>query len=181
LKHQLRVLGTSFIFTALWFKTNLDSSDINHLLLSFTLFYSALSAYFWRKNLGQGLPYTLAIASYALLFFMMNIFDNKVVVGLFILEGFIALALGFVIKSVFQKINGLLIYILGCIAGLEILSDGMDSLLLKHYPIGSQNSKVINKLTYYLLGILFLFFITDVTTAVTMNLSENTQQETLCA
>lgn len=194
LNHQLRVLGTSFVFTALWFKIDLDSSDINMILLSFTLLYSALSVYFWRKNFQQALPITLAISSYALLFFMMNIFDSEVVVGLFILEGFVALALGFVIKSVFQKINGFLIYLLGCIAGLIVLSDGMLSLVsvntfiwivllltlvgitkfLRRYPIGSQ-TKVIIKMLYYGWGILFLFFITDVTTAVTLNVSENTQ------
>lgn len=194
LNHQLRVLGTSFVFTALWFKIDLDSSDINMILLSFTLLYSALSVYFWRKNFQQALPITLAISSYALLFFMMNIFDSEVVVGLFILEGFVALALGFVIKSVFQKINGFLIYLLGCIAGLIVLSDGMLSLVsvntfiwivllltlvgitkfLRRYPIGSQ-TKVIIKILYYGWGILFLFFITDVTTAATLNVSENTQ------
>lgn len=194
LNHQLRALGTSFVFTALWFKIDLGSSDLDTLLLSFTLFYSALSAYFWRKNFQQALPFTLAIASYALLFFMMNIFDSEAVVGLFILEGFVALALGFVIRSVTQKVNGLLIYLLGCIAGLKVLADGMPSLasvntfiwivllltlagitkLLRRYPIGSQ-TKVIIKMLYYGLGVLFLFFITDVTTAVTLNVSENTQ------
>lgn len=194
LNHQLRVLGTSFVLTALWFKIELDSSDIDTILLCFTLFYSALSAYFWKKNFQQALPFALAIASYALLFFMMNIFDSDVVVGLFIIEGFVALTLGFIIKSVLQKINGLLIYLLGCIAGLNVLSDGMISLasvntfiwivllltlagitkLLRRYPTGSQ-TKVIIKMLYYGWGILFLIFITDVTTAVTHNVSENTQ------
>ncbi|WP_158301847.1 DUF2339 domain-containing protein [Paenibacillus mesophilus] len=194
LNHQLRILGASFVLTVLWFKLDLDSSDMDTILLSFTLFYSVLSAYFWRKNFQQALPFVLAIASYALLFFMMTIFDSEAVVGFYILEGFIALALGFIIKSVFQKINGLLIYLLGCIAGLNILSDGMPSLasvnlfiwivllltfaaitkLLRRYPIGSP-TKVIMKMLYYGWGILFLFFITDVTTAATLNVSENIQ------
>lgn len=128
LKHQLRMLVTSFVLTALWFKVNMDSSEVDTVLLVFTLLYSALSVYFWKKKDGQALPFTLAVASYALLFFMMNRFESEAVVGFFIIEGFIALALGFVITSAFQKINGLLIYLLGCIAGLQILSDGMNSL-----------------------------------------------------
>ncbi|MDQ1914237.1 DUF2339 domain-containing protein [Paenibacillus sp. GD4] len=193
LKHQLRMLVTSFVLTALWFKVNMDSSEVDTVLLVFTLLYSALSVYFWKKKDGQALPFTLAVASYALLFFMMNRFESEAVVGFFIIEGFIALALGFVITSAFQKINGLLIYLLGCIAGLQILSDGMNSLasantfiwvvllltlagitaLLRRYPSGSQKS--LTKILYYGLGLLFLFFITDATTAVTRNVSENTQ------
>jgi uncharacterized membrane protein len=195
LNHQLRVLGTSFVFTALWFKLSLDSSDIDMILLMFTLLYSAISTYCWRKQWEQALPYMLAIASYALLFFMMNRFESDAVVGFFILEGFVALALGFVIRSAFQKINGLLIYLLGCIAGLEILSDGMISLasvnmfiwivllltlagitlLIRRYPLGNQ-ANVMTTLLYYGIGVLFLFFITDVTVAVTQNVSDNAQR-----
>lgn len=194
LNHQLRVLMTSFVFTALWFKIVLDSSDIVTILLSFTLLYSAISAYIWRKDYQQVLPFTLAISSYSLLFFLMEIVESEVVVGLFILEGFIALALGFVIKSVFQKINGLLIYLVGFIAGLEILLDGMITLasvntfvwitilltlagttaLLRYYPVGNQTKEMI-KILYYGLGVLFLCFITDVTSVITQNVSENAQ------
>ncbi|MCM3786705.1 DUF2339 domain-containing protein [Neobacillus mesonae] len=194
LNHQLRVLMVSFVLTVLWFKINFNSSDMDTILLLFTLFYSVLTAYIWRKKFLQALPFMLTISSYSLLFFLMEVFESKAVVGLFIIEGFIALALGFVIKSVFQKVNGLLIYCASCIAGLEILLDGMESLasvntfiwiallltlagitvLLRYYPIGTRTKEII-KILYYGLGILFLFFITDVTSAVTVNVSENTQ------
>ncbi|MGG1517005.1 DUF2339 domain-containing protein [Paenibacillus oryzisoli] len=194
LSHQLRILAASFVLTALWFKLDLDSSEINAILLAFSLIYSGLSVYFWKKDARETLPFSLAIASYALLFFTMNVVKSDVAIGLFMVEGFVALALGLVIRSVFQKINGLLIYLLSCLVGLTQLAKGMTSLastntftwivllitlagiivLLKRYPIGEQ-TQAIKKLLYYGLGVLLLFFITDVTTALTIKVSKNTQ------
>lgn len=194
LNHQLRVLMTSFVLTALWFKIVLESSDIITTLVCFTLLYSAISVYIWRKGFKQTLPFMLAIASYSLLFFFMEIFDSKMVAGLFIIEGFIALALGFIIKSLFQKINGLIIYLIGFIAGIEILLGGMESLasvntfiwivllltlagitlLLRYFPVGNQSKELI-RIMCYGLGVLFLIFITDVTSVITQNVSENAQ------
>ncbi|MBD7969434.1 DUF2339 domain-containing protein [Paenibacillus gallinarum] len=195
LNHQLRVLITSFVLTAVWFRLILDS-DIILILLSFTLLYSAISAYTWRKGFKDILPYMLAISSYSLLFLLMEVVENKWVVGLLIIEGFIALTLGFIIKSLFQKINGLLIYLVGFLAGIVILLDGMDSLasvntfiwivilltlagitvLLRHYSAENQNqTKELIRVLYYGLGVLFLIFITDVTTVLTQNVSENAQ------
>lgn len=194
LNHQLRVLIASFVLTAFWFKVVLHSSDVITLLVCFTLLYSAISVYIWRKGFKQTLPYMLTIVSYSLLFFFMEIFESKMVVGLYIIEGFIALALGFIIRSLFQKINGLIIYLIGFIAGIEILLGGMESLasvnsfiwivllltlagiavLLKYYSVGNQ-TKELRRVLYYGLGVLFLIFITDVTSVITQNVSENAQ------
>ncbi|MEF3353267.1 DUF2339 domain-containing protein [Paenibacillus sp. GYB006] len=195
LNHQHRVLISSFVLTAIWSRLILES-DIVLILLSFTLLYSAISAYTWRKGFKDTLPYMLAISSYSLLFLLMEMAQNKWVVGLFIIEGFIALALGFIIKSLFQKINGLLIYLVGFLAGGIILLGGMDSLasvntfiwivilltlagiivLLRYYSAENQNqTKEWIRVLYYGLGVLFLIFITDVTTVLTQNVSDNAQ------
>lgn len=195
LNHELRVLISSFVLTAVWSRLILES-DITLILLSFTLLYCGVSAYTWRKGFKDTLPYMLAISSYSLLFLLMEVAQNKWVVGLFIIEGFIALALGFIIKSLFQKINGLLIYLIGFLAGGIILLGGMDSLasvntfiwivilltlagiivLLRYYSAENQNqTKELIRVLYYGLGVLFLIFITDVTTVLTQNVSENAQ------
>ncbi|MGG1550210.1 DUF2339 domain-containing protein [Paenibacillus ferrarius] len=196
--HPLRVLAASFVLTALWIKLDLNTSETNAILLAFSLLYSALSVYFWKKKAREALPFSLAIASYALLFFTMNFVRNDAAIGLFMVEGFVALALGLVIRSVGQKINGLLIYLLSCLVGLAHLAKGMPALastntfiwivllgtlagilvLLKRYPIGVQ-TKVIRKMLYYGLGLFILFFITDVTTALTVNVSKNVQHLTI--
>ncbi|WP_454191165.1 DUF2339 domain-containing protein [Paenibacillus sp. Marseille-Q7038] len=193
LNHQLRILITSFVLTAIWFRLILDS-DIILILLSFTLLYSVISAYTWSKGFKDTLPFMLVISSYSLLFLLMEVVENKWVVGLLIMEGFIALSLGFIIKSLFQKINGFLIYLAGFLAGIVILLDGMDSLasvntfiwivilltlagitvLLRYYPTENQTKEWIRVL-YYGIGVLFLIFITDVTTVLTRKVSGNAQ------
>ncbi|WP_160031512.1 DUF2339 domain-containing protein [Paenibacillus sp. An7] len=195
INHELRILISSFVLTAVWSRLILES-DIILILLSFTLLYSGVSAYTWRKGFKDTLPYMLTISSYSLLFLLMEVAEKKWVIGLFIIEGFIALALGFIIQSLFQKINGLLIYLVGFLAGCIVLLDGMDSIasvntfiwivilltlagmivLLRHYPTENQTqTKEWIRVLYYGLGLLFLIFITDVTSVLTQNVSENAQ------
>lgn len=193
MKQQIRSLITSFALTALWFKIAMPAIWFENTMLVFLAGYAILSLWLWKNEITK-LPYSLTIATYAGLFYLTNIVSNDSLPALLLFEGFVALGLGFVIHSKLQKINGLIVYLLGGMGAIEVLADGMDTVISSHlfvwltlfitlpgiaklvskFRIGS-NTEMFLRILYYGIGALFLFFLTDVTNALTQKLSNNAQ------
>lgn len=192
-KQQLGLLVASFALTALWFKTALPTLWFNNTMLIMLIGYAVLSSWFWYKEKTK-LPYTLTIATYAGLFYLFNVVQNDGLPALLLLQGLIAVWLGFVIHSKLQKINGFIIYFIGSIHAFILLLEGMENIISSHllvwivvfitligiqilvtkYGMGSHTNDVLIILNYGT-GILFLLFLTDVTNAITQKMSSNAQ------
>ncbi|MDF2714568.1 MAG: rane protein-like protein, partial [Paenibacillus sp.] len=193
MKLQLMALVTSFALTAVWFRIAMSSFWFENTMLLIFVAYAFLSLWFWKKDT-EKLPYCLTVASYAVLFYTSAIVDHESLPAILLLEGLVALGLGFAVKSGIQKINGLIIYMIGGIGALVVLSEGMDEIfssnmliwltllltlagiagLLSKFRLGGKTNERVKGL-YYGIGALFLAFITDLTNALTHNLSNNTQ------
>lgn len=194
MNHQLRLLIPSFAFTAIWFKVAYTDAQFNMLMVATCIAYALISYYWFSRKAQEKLPFTMTLASYALLFYTANFFSADALSGFLLVEGIIALLLGFIVKSLLQKINGVIIYILAFATALDTLTEGMNKIIsvemliwlfvlgtlscmikmVSHFGVGSstKNTLVILK---YGLGALFLCFITEVTRTLAYDLSTNIQ------
>nr|WP_246428031.1 DUF2339 domain-containing protein [Paenibacillus phyllosphaerae] len=197
-KHQTGILLASFAVTTLWFKIELSDFWFNLSLILFFAGYAAIAYVSWKKK-SDLLPYALTIAAYSLLFYLMNTIDSEYLIGLVLMEGFVAIWLGYVIRSNWQKVSGLIIYILGSIGASAILAEGMDAFLssslfiwlaLLGTLIGlSQVSAVyagleqaqLRKVAYYGIGLLLLGFLSDATQVQAQGYNLNMQHLLLSA
>ncbi|KRE65586.1 DUF2339 domain-containing protein [Paenibacillus sp. Soil750] len=193
MNHQLRLLIPSFAFTAIWFKVAYTDTQFNVAMVATCIGY-ALISYWFSKMAQEKLPYTMTIASYALLFYSANYFSDDALPGFLLVEGIIALLLGFIVKSVLQKINGIIIYALAFATALGTITEGMSSIMsvvmliwllvlgtlagmiaiVSHFGVGT-NTKNALILLKYGLGFLFLCFITEITRTLTHDFSVNSQ------
>lgn len=191
--HQLRLLIPSFAFTAIWFKVAYTDFQFNVVMVATCVVY-ALISYWFSKRDQEKVPYTLTLASYALLFYSANFLNSDALPGFLLVEGIIALLLGFVVKSLLQKINGVIIYVIAFAAAFGVVTEGLNTIIsvkmliwllligtmsgmikmVAHYGVGvtTKHTLVILK---YVLGALFLYFITEVTRTLTHELSSNIQ------
>ncbi|KRF07112.1 hypothetical protein ASG89_17310 [Paenibacillus sp. Soil766] len=193
MNHQLRLLIPSFAFTAIWFKVAYTDTQFNVVMVSTCIAYALISYWFSRKAHEKS-PYTMTIASYALLFYSANYFSADALPGFLLVEGMIALFLGFIVKSSLQKINGVIIYVLAFATALGAVLEGMTSIMsvamliwllllatmtgmitmIAHFGVGSSTKNTLITLKYGL-GFLFLCFITEVTQTLTHDFSINIQ------
>lgn len=193
MNHQLRLLIPSFAFTAIWFKVAYTDTQFNVAMVATCIGY-ALISYWFSKKAQEKLPYTMTIASYALLFYSANFFSDDALPGFLLVEGIIALLLGFIVKSVLQKINGIIIYVLAFATALGTVTQGMSSIMsvgmliwllllgtmagmiamVSHFGVGTRTKNTLITLKYGL-GFLFLCFITEVTRTLTDDFSVNIQ------
>ncbi|MGO4110409.1 DUF2339 domain-containing protein [Paenibacillus sp. YAF4_2] len=195
MSHQLRMLVPSFALTALWFKLSYSDLLFNVVMLIMFVVYALLTVWFWRKAEHKGkVPYTLTITSYALLFCLANLLGSEALPVVLLLEGIAALWLGFVVKSLLQKMNGILIYVLGCLIGINTVTGNLDSIisvemliwivllgtlgglirLVYHFELG-RNTKSTLILLWYGIGLAFLVFLTELTNLLTKDFSTNAQ------
>ncbi|CAN7743348.1 DUF2339 domain-containing protein [Paenibacillus sp. LjRoot153] len=193
MNHQLRLLIPSFAFTAIWFKVAYTDTQFNVLMVTTCMVYALISYWFNRKA-HEKLPYTMTIASYALLFYSANYFSTDALPGFLLVEGIIALLLGFIVKSLLQKINGVIIYVLAFATALGTVIEGMSNIIsvemliwlllvgtmvcmitmVSHFGVGTTTKNTLIMLKYGL-GFLFLYFITEVTRTLTHDFSVNIQ------
>lgn len=193
MNHQLRLLIPSFAFTAIWFKVAYTDTQFNVVMISTCIAYAFISYWFSRKA-HEKLPYTMTVASYALLFYSANYFSADALPGFLLVEGIIALLLGFIVKSLLQKINGIIIYVIAFATALGTVTEGMSSILsvdmliwllllgtlagmiaiVSHFGVGTNTKNTLITLKYGL-GFLFLWFITEVTGTLTDGFSLNIQ------
>lgn len=195
MSHQLRMLVPSFALTALWFKLSYSDLPFNIAMLTMFVVYALLTIWFWRKmEQKDKVPYTMTIASYALLFCLANFLGSDALPVILLIEGALALWLGFVVKSMLQKGNGILIYVLGCLIGINAVLGFLDSIfsiemliwivllgtmgglirLLSHFGIG-KHTKGTLMLLWYCIGVAFLAFLTELTNLLTKDFSTNAQ------
>jgi hypothetical protein len=190
-KQQRPSLVASFALTSLWFKIAMSENDFELFMLLLFAGYSLLSWISWKKQ-RDDLPHFLTAASYSILFYTANAIEHKGLPAVVMLEGLIAIWLGFAVRSLMQRINGLLIYLFGILTAAAVLSDGMDSVLsyqmltwlvlfaslsgiaalVAKHRVGSSTSQWLGAL-YYTIGILFLIFLTELTSLLTEGLSRS--------
>ncbi|SFF17392.1 Predicted membrane protein [Paenibacillus catalpae] len=201
MKHQLKLLVPSFALTVVWFKLSYSDLPFNIVMLALFAGYALITAWFLKKPEHKDkVPYTLTIASYALLFCLANSLHSETVSVVLLIEGAAALWLGFVVKSLLQKINGLLIYLLGCVIGLEKVIGNLDSIasvemliwivllgtlgclirIVTRFEIG-KNTRDILIILWYGIGLAFLVFLTEVTNVITKDFSTNAQHLSVSA
>jgi uncharacterized membrane protein len=192
IKHQLLTLITSFALTTLWFRICFESSLYEVVMIIFMVCYGALSAWLW-KNDKERLPYFLTVVSYSVLFYLISVFDQALS-SLLLVEGLIAMWLGYVIQSKLQRINAVIIYAIGGLTALYLLYEGMDRVnsinsvtwlvliatlyginrLIQRYNSETWIKDLITTI-YIALAAVILLFITDFTQAATNGLSDNAE------
>jgi uncharacterized membrane protein len=192
--HQVRMLIPSFAFTAIWFKVAYTDFQFNMLMIATCVVYALISYWFSSRLDQEKVPFTLTMSSYALLFFTANYFSSDALPAFLLVEGMIALLLGFVVKSLLQKINGVIIYVLAFATAFGAVTEGLSSIIsvemliwvlllgtmsglitmVSHYGVGVRTKNILVFLKY-VLGALFLYFITEVTLTLTDDLSSNIQ------
>ncbi|MDR6550114.1 DUF2339 domain-containing protein [Paenibacillus qinlingensis] len=191
--HQLRLLIPSFALTSIWFKVSYSDTVFNFVMICTCLIYAALT-YWFNRNDKEKVPFTLTITSYALLFYAANFFNADALAGFLLVEGIIALFLGFVVKSLLQKVNGIIIYTLAFCMSMSTVLEGMRTILsvemliwlfilvtmlamikiVTRYGDAFTFRNIIVCLKYAL-GVLVLFFITEVTRTLAHDVSSNMQ------
>ncbi|GMK43742.1 membrane protein [Paenibacillus glycanilyticus] len=197
IRHQLRLLVPSFGLTALWFKLSYSDLTFNAAMLALFAVYALIAFRFLKKQKEEHkgtAPYALTVASYALLFGLSNFLPTESVPVVLLIEGAAALWLGFVVKSLMQQINGIVIYLIGCILGLDTALGLMDSIIsmetliwivllatlgclirmVSHYGIGKSTKEAMLVL-WYGIGLALLTFLTEITNVCTKDLSTNAQ------
>ncbi|ACT04797.1 DUF2339 domain-containing protein [Paenibacillus sp. JDR-2] len=197
IRHQLRLLVSSFALTALWFKLSYSELAFNVAMLAFFAMYALIAFWFLKKQKEESkdkVPYALTVASYALLFSLANFLPAESVPVVLLIEGVAALWLGFVVKSLTQQINGIVIYLIGCILGLDTVMGFMDSIvsmatliwivllvtlgclikMVSRFGVGRSTKEALLVL-WYGIGLALLTFLTEVTNVLTKDLNTNAQ------
>jgi uncharacterized membrane protein len=117
LKLQVGISFTSFVLLAGWLRISYPSTQFEMMILAIFALYAFLSIWLWKKK-REILSVTLSIASFSLMLFLVNHFENEDGTGLIMADGLITLYLGFISKSKLGQAIGGFIYGIGAIITL---------------------------------------------------------------
>jgi len=189
IKEQAGTLLMSFALTAGWMWASFDEQTLHYTLLSLAVLHGVCTLALWKGGKKEAVPPAAAVATYALLTFLLSALDGEARPLLTTWEGIAALFLGRAIGSKFQQVNGFLVYGIGILLTAFALLDGMSSImsiqsLLWLSLIGSLFAvkrivPAIGKQTNVAIGVALLLLITDVTGSLTAGLTDNAQRLSL--
>ncbi|WP_456279109.1 DUF2339 domain-containing protein [Bacillus sp. AK128] len=193
IKHQIPVLFTSSVLTFTWIRFTFSVGEFELFTLLMFAGYGILSFFYWKKDRIR-LSVTIAVATVSLLLLMVSRFELENITGLLIVHGLISFFLGIISKSKLQQAIGAIIYIGNSFLVLsktfeEILSVEfvnwvlligsvflIRSMILPRMEVRRDLERTkIDQIVHIILLVLILFFITQTTDALTVNLSVNVQ------
>ncbi|HZG88105.1 DUF2339 domain-containing protein [Paenibacillus sp.] len=189
IEEQAGTLLMSFALTFGWMWASYEEGTLHYALLSLAVLHSACAFALWRRSGKEAVPPSAAVATYALLTFLLSALDGEARPILATWEGIAALFVGQAAGSKFQRANGFLVYGIGVLLTAFALLDGMTAIvsiqsLLWLSLLGSLFAMkrivpAIGKQTNVAVGVALLLLITDVTGCLTAALSDNAQRLSL--
>lgn len=192
---QKGLFFSSFFVTLLWMYSSFDSDYVDYALLSFSILYIGMFVAVKKGILSIGSDRAnvfLAIATYSSFIYMIHLFgdENYLLVALLV-QSSLSLWVGYKTKSVFQKVNGWIVYIVCCFSFIPFLFMSLDSifssdvltwvvfmgsLYFVREILKKEDEKGTSQtLLAIVLSILFVVFLTHVTLYFTNDFTMNIQ------
>lgn len=196
MKHQMGLLFGSFVFAVIWLQSVFSIDAYALIVLGFFLLYVSLSALYWNYSKDKQ-PIFLSLATISLMLYFLAAFEHEEwIAPVLMLQGVVAIYIGLKTKSKLQISMGSFVYIIGGFSASYLLSDGIihvfsvgsftwivglstlyavNWLVREHRALLDKlfnralNLKVIHSITFVLLAIGSLIFITNVTYVATEN------------
>ncbi len=196
MKHQMGLLFGSFVFTIIWLQSVFSIDVYGLILVGFFLVYVSLSALYWNNNKDKQ-PIFVSLATISLmLYFLSAVEHQEWLAPVLMLQGVVATYIGLKTQSKLQLGVSSFVYVIGAFSASYLLIDGIQSVfsvgsftwfiglctlyalnwLVREHQVmldkllnRALNLKVINTITFVLLAIGSLIFITNVTYVATEN------------